>query len=56
MFHPIPDGTDIFELLAENDKLVKKEAEKYKNWIELFTPGTKYAKISEEGEIGRAHV
>ena len=51
MFIEIPEGMDMFEYLAENDKLVKKAAEKYKKWIEMFTPGTKYAKVNEEEGI-----
>lgn len=51
MFIEIPEGMEMFDYLAENDKLVKKAAEKYKKWIELFTHGTKYAKVNEEEGI-----
>jgi hypothetical protein len=48
MFIPIPENVDMFQLLAENNKLVKKEAEKFGKWLELFKPGTKYAKVNQE--------
>lgn len=44
-------GQDIFDLLQENQELVRKESEQFQKWISMFVPGTKYGKITDDGVI-----
>jgi disulfide oxidoreductase YuzD len=50
-FVEVPEGQDVFELLRESDKAAKEAAKFCQKWIDLFVPGTKYAKINEEADL-----